>query len=74
MKKVLALLLSAVMLFALCACGSSAPAQTEAPAAPAEEGKADAPASRDSGHAGGLRCDRVQRCLRRHVASDGKHV
>ena len=45
MKKVLALLLSAIMLFALCACGSSAPAQTEAPAAPAEEGKADAPAS-----------------------------
>ena len=34
MKKVIALLLAAVMMFALCACGSSsAPAATEAPAA-----------------------------------------
>ncbi len=40
MKKMIALLLAALMVFALCACGSSAPAATPAPAeaaAPAEE-------------------------------------
>ena len=40
MKKMFALLLAALMVFALCACGSSAPAATPAPAeaaAPAEE-------------------------------------
>ncbi|MBQ9686145.1 MAG: TAXI family TRAP transporter solute-binding subunit [Oscillospiraceae bacterium] len=38
MKKILALLLAAVMVFALCACGSSsAPAATAAPAAPAAD-------------------------------------
>ena len=45
MKKMIALLLAALMVFALCACGSSAPAATPAPAeaaAPAEEA---APAS-----------------------------
>ena len=47
MKKVLAMILALVMVFALCACGSSAPASTEsAPAeAPAEEAAESAPAA-----------------------------
>ena len=42
MKKYLALLLALVMVLSLCACGNSAPAATEAPAAePAAEPAAD---------------------------------
>ncbi len=49
MKKVIALLLALVMVFALCACGqSAAPAATEAPAeAPAE---AETPAAAENQH------------------------
>lgn len=46
MKKILAFVLAACMLLALTACGSSAPAATEAPAAPATEAPAaEAPAT-----------------------------
>lgn len=50
MKKLLAMLLALVMVFALCACGSSAPAATEAPAAdaPADAPAAEAPAEAES--------------------------
>lgn len=51
MKKFLAMLLALVMVFALCACGSSAaPAATEAPAAaaPADAPAAEAPAEAES--------------------------
>ena len=45
MKKVIALLLALVMVFALCACGqSAAPAATEAPAEAAADASAEAPA------------------------------
>lgn len=48
MKKILALLLAACMVFALCACGkTAAPAATEAPAA--NDGEADAPETVDLG-------------------------
>ena len=47
MKKILALLLALVMVFALCACGQqAAPAPAaEAPAAPADAPAAEAPAA-----------------------------
>ena len=45
MKKFLALLLALVMVLALCACGQSAAPAPAAPAAPAEQPKADAPAA-----------------------------
>lgn len=45
MKKILAMLLALCMVFALCACGSSAPAATEAPAEAPAEVPAEAPAA-----------------------------
>ena len=50
MKKILAMILALTMVFALCACGSSAPAATEAPAAdaPADAPAAEAPAEAES--------------------------
>ena len=46
MKKILALTLALCMVFALVACGAEAPAETQAPALPAEEGAAtEAPAA-----------------------------
>ena len=49
MKKLLAVLLALVMVFALCACGKSAAPAAEAPAAAAEAPAAEAPAEAATG-------------------------
>ena len=55
MKKFVTMILALAMVFALCACGSAAPAQTaDSTAAPAQDAAADDAAAADTAEGGEL--------------------